>query len=100
MFEGMINQVAGRFGIGPDKVKQLLGLLTALMFNQSGGLAGFLDKFRQQGLGDIVQSWVGGGPNMPISAGQVESALGASAIGDMAGKTGVDRGTVSGLLSA
>lgn len=99
MFEGLIDQVAGRFGIGADKVRQLLALLTGLMFNQSGGFAGFLDRFRQQGMGDMVQSWVGGGPNQPIAPGQVESVLGASAIGDMAGKLGLDRGTVSGALS-
>jgi outer membrane protein OmpA-like peptidoglycan-associated protein/uncharacterized protein YidB (DUF937 family) len=99
MFEGLIDQVAARFGIGPDKVRQLLPLLTGLMFNQSGGFAGFLDRFRQQGLGDIVQSWVGTGPNQPISPTQVESALGTAAISDMAGKVGADRGAVSGVLS-
>jgi outer membrane protein OmpA-like peptidoglycan-associated protein/uncharacterized protein YidB (DUF937 family) len=99
MFEGLIDQVAGRFGIGPDKVRQLLALLTGLMFNQSGGFAGFLDRFRQQGMGDVVQSWVGGGPNQAIAPGQVENALGASAIGDMAGKVGLDRSTVSNALS-
>jgi len=99
MFEGLIDQVASRFGIGPDKVKMLMTLLTGLMFNQAGGFAGFLDRFRQQGMGDIVQSWVGGGPNQPISPTQVESALGGSAIGDMAGKLGVDRSSVSGALS-
>lgn len=99
MFDVLIDQVAGRFGIGADKVRQLLGLLTGLMFNQAGGFAGFLDRFRQQGMGDIVQSWVGDGPNQPIAPGQVETALGSSAIGDMAGKLGMDRGTVSGALS-
>ena len=99
MFEALIEQVAGRVGLGPDKVRQLMALLTGLMFNQSGGFSGFLDRFRQQGMGDIVQSWVSTGPNQPISPDQVESAMGASAIGDMAGKLGVDRGTVSGALT-
>ena len=75
MLESLIEQVAARFGIGADKVRQLLPMLTALMFNQAGGFSGFLDRFRQQGMGDIVQSWVGGGPNQPISPMQVESAL-------------------------
>ena len=99
MFEALVEQVAGRFGIGPDKVRQLMALLTGLMFNQSGGFSGFLDRFRQQGLGDIVQSWVGTGPNQPISPDQVENVMGASAIGDMAGKLGVDRSAVSGALT-
>ena len=99
MFEALVEQVAGRFGIGPDKVRQLMALLTGLMFNQSGGFSGFLDRFRQQGLGDIVQSWVGTGPNQPISPDQVENVMGASAIGDMAGKLGDDRSAVSGALT-
>ena len=99
MLESLIEQVAARFGIGADKVRQLLPMLTALMFNQAGGFSGFLDRFRQQGMGDIVQSWVGGGPNQPISPMQVESALGANTIGDMAGKIGADRSAVSGVLS-
>jgi hypothetical protein len=76
MFEGLIDQVAAAFGIGPDKVKMLLPMLAGLMFNQSGGFAGFLDRFRQQGMGDIVQSWVGGGPTSRFRPTQVESALG------------------------
>lgn len=99
MFEGLIDQVAARFGIGPDKVRQLLPLLAGLMFNQSGGFAGFLDRFRQQGLGDVVQSWVDTGPNQPISPGQVESALGPSTVNEMASKVGADRNAVSGALS-
>ena len=99
MFETLIEQVAARFGIGADKVRMLLPILTGLMFNQAGGFGGFLDKFRQQGMGDIVQSWVGGGPNQPISPMQVESALGANTIGDIAGKVGADRNAVSGVLS-
>jgi outer membrane protein OmpA-like peptidoglycan-associated protein/uncharacterized protein YidB (DUF937 family) len=99
MIDALIDQVAGRFGLGADKVRQLLGMLTGLMFNQPGGFAGFLDRFKQQGMGDMVQSWMGGGPKQPISPGQVETALGASAIGDMSSKLGMDRGSVTGALS-
>lgn len=45
-----------------------------------------LGKFDQAGLGQQVASWVGTGANMPLSGDQIQSALGADAIGDIAGK--------------
>lgn len=99
MFDRLIEDVAGRFGLSADKARQLMGMLTGLIFNQSGGFTGFLDRFRQKGLGNVVQSWVGGGPNEPITPTQVEDALGPSTIGDMASKLGIGTTAVSGALS-
>jgi uncharacterized protein YidB (DUF937 family) len=31
-----------------------------------GGLGGLLSSFQQAGLGHLVQSWVGNGPNQPV----------------------------------
>lgn len=100
MFDRLIDDVAGRFGLSADKARQLFGMLLATIFDQErGGFAGFIDQFRQKGLGHIAQSWVGTGPNEPISPSQVEDVFGASAIGDMAGKLGVGNSAVSGALS-
>src|SRR5262249_49791359 len=44
------------------------GLSSALAGTQLGSLDGLLDKLRQSGLGPQVQSWLGGGPNQPITA--------------------------------
>ena len=38
------------------------------MFNQNGGLAGVLDKFKAGGLAEQAASWVGKGENLPVSA--------------------------------
>ncbi len=58
----------------------MLQMLLSLMTNKdSGGLAGFLEKFKAAGLGPIVQSWLGGGPSaQAVSNGQLEQALGSS----------------------
>jgi uncharacterized protein YidB (DUF937 family) len=46
------------------------------MLGQGQGLAGLVQAFQQNGLGDIVGSWVGTGQNLPVSASQIMQALG------------------------
>lgn len=79
MFEVLIREAGARFGLG-DKALPVLQMLLAYMTNKdTGGLAGFLEKFKTAELGPIIQSWLGGGPSaQPISNSQVETVLGAS----------------------
>lgn len=79
MFDILIREVAARFGVG-DKALPLLQVLLAYMTSkESGGLIGFLEKFKAAGFGPIVQSWLGGGPAaQPISNSQLETVLGSS----------------------
>jgi outer membrane protein OmpA-like peptidoglycan-associated protein/uncharacterized protein YidB (DUF937 family) len=101
MFDRIIEEAAGRFGLAPDKAKQLLGLLIGLIFNaKGGGSAGFLQAFRSQGMGDMVQSWLGSGPRQPISPSQLEGVLGADALGGIASKLGLPQATVSNAAAA
>ena len=69
------------------------------MFNQNGGLAGVLDKFKQGGLAEQAASWVGKGENLPISADQISSVLGSGAIAEMAAKFGIDPATLSAQIA-
>lgn len=101
MFDNLLNEVAARFGLNLDKTKLLLGSLIALIFNEkSGGAAGFVDRFRSSGLGGMIDSWVGDGPNEPISASQVEDVLGRQEIDDISRRTGVDRSVTASALAA
>ncbi|MDE3181621.1 MAG: DUF937 domain-containing protein [Acidobacteriota bacterium] len=65
------------------------GVLDMLKNNQGGGLSGLVQQFQSNGLGNIVSSWVGNGQNQPISAEQVQSALGSEKIQELAGKAGI-----------
>lgn len=69
------------------------------MFNQNGGLTGILDKFKEGGLAEEAASWVGKGENMPISAEQISSVLGNTAIAEMAAKFGIDADTLSSQIA-
>jgi uncharacterized protein YidB (DUF937 family) len=73
--------------------------ITDMIGGQQGGLGGLVQAFEKGGLGDVAQSWVGKGANLPISAAQIESVLGSGAIGDLAKKLGVDPHAAAGQIS-
>ncbi len=54
-----------------------------------GGLAGLVSSFQQAGLGHIAESWVGNGPNQPVSPDQLHSVLGESQVQNMASQSGM-----------
>jgi uncharacterized protein YidB (DUF937 family) len=98
---GLFDQVAGALA-GGDAGGQsgLLPVVMQLINNpQTGGLPGLIQSFQQGGLGEIVNSWVSSGPNLPISAEQIQSVLGGSALQDLAGKLGMNTEQASGGLA-
>ncbi|CUB00853.1 YidB family protein [Thiomonas bhubaneswarensis] len=103
---GLFDSVAGGLGqmLGGQQPQGGAGdnpMLQAVMglMNDNGGLGGLLSKFQQGGLGDLVQSWVGTGANLPISPAQIQQVLGSGALGDLAGKLGMQPDQVAGALS-
>ena len=78
------------------------GLLSSVMdlINQHGGLAGLLQKFQESGLQDQVASWIGTGANASVSGEQVQGALGADTISQIAAKLGLPQDAASGGLAA
>jgi uncharacterized protein YidB (DUF937 family) len=55
-----------------------------------GGLPALVSQFEQQGLGGVVHSWIGTGPNQPISADQLHQVLGSATVQQMAAKFGIN----------
>ena len=94
---GNLSGLVGTLASNPQLIQMVVGMLGN--DGAHGGLAGLVGKFQQAGLGDVVQSWISGGPNQPVSAEQITSALGSSTVADMAGKLGLDSGAVAGQLS-
>jgi uncharacterized protein YidB (DUF937 family) len=67
--------------LGQLEASVLPGLLQkALAGTSLGSLQGLLDKLRASGLGAQVDSWLGRGPNEPVTAEQLEKALGDKAV--------------------
>lgn len=44
----------------------LIGAALEFINNQPGGLNGLIQRFQQNGAGDVISSWVGTGENQPI----------------------------------
>lgn len=101
MFDLIIREVASRFGLG-DKAAPLVQMLLAFVSNKdTGGLPGFMSKLSSSGLGDVAQSWLGGGANaLPLKNTQVESLFGGQGglLGSITSKLGVDGTTASSAL--
>ena len=57
---------------------------------QHGGVQGIVSQLEQQGLGPTVHSWVGTGPNQPISPDQVHQVFGSGMISQIAAKAGMN----------
>ena len=65
----------------------------------SGGLDELLKRLQQNGLGDAGQSWVGHGPNQPVTPDSLERAAGADTLDALARETGMPRDELLQRLS-
>ena len=59
------------------------------MIQRHGGVQGLVSQFEQKGLGGIAHSWVGTGPNQPVSADQLLQVLGSDNVARFASKLNV-----------
>jgi uncharacterized protein YidB (DUF937 family) len=90
----------GGGGGGMDIAGLAVGLAPLLQqFLGGGGLGALLDRFKQQGMGEQVDSWVSTGANEPISAEQVQSVLSGEQIADVAGRLGVSDDEAASVLA-
>lgn len=65
-----------------------------------GGLADIVSQFNSAGLGDVMSSWVGGGPNKPVDPGALANVLGPEVLGQFARKAGVGAGDAPSVLAS
>jgi uncharacterized protein YidB (DUF937 family) len=86
----------GTSASGALVVSQIISMIQ----NTPGGLSGLLQSFQQGGLGHLVQSWIGTGPNLPVSPDQLRNTLGADWISRITQATGLPQGEVEQHLSS
>ncbi len=90
----------GGQGGGNAMLMQVIGaLLQGQGGGASAGLGGLLQQLQQGGLGEAAQSWVSIGQNLPVSADQLQSALGADRIDALAQQVGMPAGDLSSQLA-
>jgi uncharacterized protein YidB (DUF937 family) len=69
------------------------------VINAAGGPAGIAQKFEQAGLGEKVQSWIGTGHNLPVSADQITRIFPPEQIDAWAQQHGLPAGAASQILA-
>jgi len=79
LFDGVLGGI-----VGAGMVSVVNGIL-----ERHGGLPGVINEFERNGLGTTVQSWVGQGPNQPISPDEVHRALGPDLLQQLSEKSGL-----------
>ena len=66
--------------------------LEELLGGERGSLPELADRFTEAGLGHIMASWIGNGPNLPISTRDLRRILGEERAEDLATLTGMASG--------
>jgi len=59
------------------------------IIEKHGGVQGIVNEFEKNGLGATVRSWVGTGPNDPVSPADVDRVLGPDLLQQLAAKSGL-----------
>ncbi|HTM79752.1 YidB family protein [Asticcacaulis sp.] len=89
LLNDMLGAASGPGGFDIEKLAGQLG---------NGGLNGLVAKFEKGGMGEIVQSWVGTGGNLPISADQIQSVLGSEQVASLTKAMGIDSSQLASAL--
>lgn len=64
-------------------------------------IGSLVSGFKEKGIGDVAESWLGDGENAPVSADQLKDVLGGEQVAEAAVKLGTDEGSLlSGLQDA
>jgi uncharacterized protein YidB (DUF937 family) len=71
-------------GNTPELARGFLDLL-----QDRGGLDGLVRRFQEQGLGDVIASWVSTGANQPITAEQLARVLDPEQLRELSRQAGI-----------
>ena len=80
--QGGIGGLLAQLGLGGASAGGILG----------GGLDELMERFKQSGQSETVESWVNTGPNKPCTADQLERAIGPEVLDTLSKQTGLSRG--------
>ena len=97
---GILDSIVGQFlGKGANQNSLVNAVMSILGNQQSGGLSGLVEQLNSKGLGEIANSWVSTGKNLPISPEQLQQGLGDQTIGKIASQAGISTDQVTSQLS-
>ena len=76
---------------------EALSLIKAYL-EKPDSIQGAVAEFEKAGLDQKVKSWVSTGPNLPITAKEIQKALGSEKVKALAAKVGIPADKVADLL--
>lgn len=82
---------------GSDPTK-LVGAIQDV-FQEKGGVEGFVNQLKAGGLGGQVDLWVSTGENQPVEPAKLGEALGPDTVNELATKSGLDVGQLLPMLA-
>lgn len=97
--EGLTGNILPGLIPGIENSHPALAPILQLIQSQPGGLAGLTEKLEQGGLGEVAQSWISSGQNLPISSDQIQSVLGNGMVAGLAEKMGISPEAASSHLA-
>jgi uncharacterized protein YidB (DUF937 family) len=92
---GILGNLAGALGggqVGSAQGRSAGGFL-------NGGLGELLERFKQNGQGDVADSWVSSGPNKEIAPHQLSNAIGDDVLDTLSQQTGLSKDELLARLS-
>jgi uncharacterized protein YidB (DUF937 family) len=89
LFDGLLGGI-----VGAGMVSVVSGII-----EKHGGLQGVVSEFERNGMGPTVKSWVGTGPNQPISPEDLHRALGPDLLQQLSEKSGLSVAELTQKLS-
>ncbi len=93
---GLLDNLGAMAGEHSGVASELMNV----MQQHPGGLGSILSNFKQNGMGDHVDSWQQPGtPNQPISPDQAQQGLGSGVIDTIAQRTGMSPTMVKGAAA-
>jgi uncharacterized protein YidB (DUF937 family) len=102
LFDSILGQVLG--GSSPQQQKQstslVEGLLEMLEEPGTGGVEGLARQFQRGGLDAQMNSWIGTGDNLAITAQQILAALGQSRVSQLSQRAGIPESQGASVLAA
>jgi uncharacterized protein YidB (DUF937 family) len=100
LLDSIAGQVLGSLATsGDDRHSGLVDAIGAMLGSHPGGLSGLVAVFEQQGLGNLIGSWIGTGQNQSISTQQLQAVLGSGQIEAIARQLGFSPQEAAGHLS-
>ena len=92
--------LSGLSGEGGTVDKEKVTTATKQLVTDEGGIDGLLDKLKQGGLDDEVDSWVSTGSNRPVESERLRQAIGQDELNELSAKSGLSMQQLLPMLAA